>query len=121
MTLGEIFQKALLNTALGMGTVFCMLIFISLVISCFRFIPKGKKPEASKPAAAAVSKPAESDEDEDIVPAIGRVLLIRNAEVYADGPKEQMLRGEVLSDLFGVPLVVDVHEGWYSLRGAYGD
>ena len=58
---------------------------------------------------------------EDIVPAIGRVLLIRNAEVYADGPKEQMLRGEVLSDLFGVPLVVDVHEGWYSLRGAYGD
>lgn len=75
MTLGEIFQKALLNTALGMGTVFCMLIFISLVISCFRFIPKGKKPETSKPAAAAVSKPAESDEDEDIVPAIIAAIL----------------------------------------------
>ena len=75
MTLGEIFQKALLNTALGMGTVFCMLIFISLVISCFRFIPKVKKPEASKPAAAAVSKPAEPDEDEDIVPAIIAAIL----------------------------------------------
>lgn len=57
---------------------------------------------------------------EDIVPAIGRVLLIRSSQVYADGPKEQMLRGEVLSDLFGVPLVVDEHDGWYSLRGAYG-
>ena len=31
-TLGEIFTKALMNTILGMGTVFSVLIFISLVI-----------------------------------------------------------------------------------------
>lgn len=95
MTLGEIFQKALLNTALGMGTVFCMLIFISLVISCFRFIPKSKKPEASKPAAAAVSKPAESDEDEDIVPAIIAAILASKGispESVGDGPAPYIVR-----------------------------
>ena len=95
MTLGEIFQKALLNTALGMGTVFCMLIFISLVISCFRFIPKGKKPEASKPAAAAVSKPAESDEDEDIVPAIIAAILASKGispDSIGDGPAPYIVR-----------------------------
>lgn len=95
MTLGEIFQKALLNTALGMGTVFCMLIFISLVISCFRFIPKGKKPEASKSAAAAVSKPAESDEDEDIVPAIIAAILASKGispDSVGDGPAPYIVR-----------------------------
>lgn len=95
MTLGEIFQKALLNTALGMGTVFCMLIFISLVISCFRFIPKSKKPEASKPAAAAVSKPAESDEDEDIVPAIIAAILASKGispDSVGDGPAPYIVR-----------------------------
>ncbi len=95
MTLGEIFQKALLNTALGMGTVFCMPIFISLVISCFRFIPKSKKPEASKPAAAAVSKPAESDEDEDIVPAIIAAILASKGispDSVGDGPAPYIVR-----------------------------
>lgn len=51
MTLGQIFQRALLNTLLGMGTVFAVLIFISLLISLFAYIPKlqqtfGKKQEA---------------------------------------------------------------------------
>lgn len=36
---GEILQKAGMNTILGMGTVFAVLIFISLVIYCFNFIP----------------------------------------------------------------------------------
>ena len=37
---GEKVQKALLNTAMGMGTVFVMLIAICLIISCFSIIPK---------------------------------------------------------------------------------
>jgi sodium pump decarboxylase gamma subunit len=37
--LSEILQKAALNTVLGMGTVFVVLIFISFIISLFRFIP----------------------------------------------------------------------------------
>ena len=56
---------------------------------------------------------------EDIIPAIGRVLLVRDAELVADGPKSEILRDDVLSELFGVPLAVDEHDGWYALRGVY--
>jgi sodium pump decarboxylase gamma subunit len=37
-TMGEKMSKAGLNTLMGMGTVFCVLILISLIIYCFRFI-----------------------------------------------------------------------------------
>ena len=47
-TLGEIFTKALMNTILGMGTVFSVLIFISLVIYCFNFIPVIQKKFSKK-------------------------------------------------------------------------
>ena len=56
---------------------------------------------------------------EDIIPAIERVLLVKDAEVFADGPKERLLTSQVMSELFGVPLVVGEADGWYSLRGAY--
>ncbi len=56
---------------------------------------------------------------EDIIPEIGRVLLIKDSRVFADGAKPDLMRDEVLSDLFDVPLAVDEHEGWYSLRGKY--
>lgn len=45
MGLKEILTNALVNTLLGMGTVFLVLIFISLVISLFKFLPKEKSPE----------------------------------------------------------------------------
>lgn len=35
----SIFEQALLNTLMGMGTVFVVLIFISLLISLFVYIP----------------------------------------------------------------------------------
>lgn len=37
---GELMGRAGLNTLIGMGTVFVVLILISLIISCFAFIPK---------------------------------------------------------------------------------
>lgn len=37
---GEQMVRAALNTVLGMGTTFAILILISLIISCFTFIPK---------------------------------------------------------------------------------
>ena len=58
---------------------------------------------------------------EDIVPAIRRVLLIKDAEVFADGPKEELLTSEVMSSLFDVPLVAGESCGWYSLCGSYGE
>lgn len=60
----EILIKAGLNTVLGMGTVFIVLIFISLIIYCFNFIPNiqakfgGKKKEEAKAAAPAPAKAA---------------------------------------------------------------
>ena len=56
---------------------------------------------------------------EDIIPAIERVLLIRDTHIYADGAKEDLLRDEVMTGLFGVPLAVEHTGGWYSLRGLY--
>lgn len=74
-SLGEIFVKAALNTLLGMGVVFSVLIFISLLISCFNFIPaiqkkfsKKKKEEAPKPAPApAKAAPAPAPAAEELV------------------------------------------------------
>lgn len=40
---GEKMQRALMNTVMGMGTVFVMLIVISLIISAFSVIPKIEK------------------------------------------------------------------------------
>ena len=52
-TLGETMTKAAMNTAMGMGTVFVMLIIISLIISCFTLVNKAQKKAESKKAANA--------------------------------------------------------------------
>lgn len=64
---GEILKKAGMNTILGMGTVFAVLIFISLVIYCFNFIPGNRAPKQEekqapkpKPVKKAAPKPAPS-------------------------------------------------------------
>lgn len=57
---GEVLKKAALNTLLGMGTVFIVLIIIMCVISLFKFLPgvdTGKKKKAA-PAPAAEAAPA---------------------------------------------------------------
>ena len=52
---------------------------------------------------------------EDIVAPIGRVVLMRDAHVVADGAKAQVLTGENLSALFGVPLELEERAGEYRL------
>ena len=76
LTLSEKMSKAGMNTVMGIGTVFVMLIIMSLLISCFQFIPKiqaafSKKKEepaiASAPATAAEPAVAEVvDETDDL-------------------------------------------------------
>ena len=39
----QLFTTALLNTLIGMGTVFIVLIFISLIISFFKYVPMIEK------------------------------------------------------------------------------
>ena len=50
----ENMEKAGLNTLLGMGTVFCVLILISIIISMFNLIPKIQSAFRKKPAASPV-------------------------------------------------------------------
>ena len=71
-SMGELMEKAALNTILGMGTVFVVLILISLIISCFVVIPKiqdaftGKKKETAEPVSVpAAPAPAAAAAVED--------------------------------------------------------
>ncbi|HEV2446323.1 MAG TPA: ATP-binding cassette domain-containing protein [Candidatus Sulfopaludibacter sp.] len=49
----------------------------------------------------------------DIIPEIARVVLVRGGRVNCDGPKEQVLRPEPLSELFGIPVEVIERGGYY--------
>lgn len=57
-------QRAGMNTLMGIGIVFLVLIFLSFLISLFRFIPQvdGKK-EAPAPAAAPKAVPVVEEEE----------------------------------------------------------
>lgn len=62
-TLGENMKKAGLNTLMGVAIVFVMLIFLSLVISLFKYIPKleekiTKKSKSAETAPAKAAAPA---------------------------------------------------------------
>lgn len=60
-TMQEKMVKAGLNTLLGMGTTFVVLILISLIISCFRIFPYFEKKFAAKSEANAQKKQAKAD------------------------------------------------------------
>jgi iron complex transport system ATP-binding protein len=49
----------------------------------------------------------------DILPEIGRVILMREGRIVADGAKEKLLTARVLSELFGVEVRVMERDGFY--------
>jgi iron complex transport system ATP-binding protein len=49
----------------------------------------------------------------DIVPEIGRVLLMSQGQIVADGPKEKILEARALSELFGTKVDVTHRDGHY--------
>jgi iron complex transport system ATP-binding protein len=51
----------------------------------------------------------------DVIPEIERVILMRRGTIFADGPKAAMLREEQLSSLFGLPVTLEQHDGFYHL------
>jgi len=55
----------------------------------------------------------------DILPEIGRVILMRAGRIVADGKKEKMLTEPVLSELFGVEVRVMERDG-FTTRGEAG-
>ena len=71
-TLGETMQKAGLNTVMGIGVVFIILILISLLISCFKVIPMleakfthNDTPVAASPESLAVVRASEQTQEEE--------------------------------------------------------
>lgn len=88
-TFGEKMEKAALNTLLGMGTVFCVLILISFLISLFVFIPKLQDKFTRKPAAAEVKpevRPVVSQpEEEELTDDLELVAVIAAAVAASEG------------------------------------
>jgi sodium pump decarboxylase gamma subunit len=94
---GEKMEKAALNTLLGMGTVFIVLILISLIISCFNLIPKIQEKFSKKSSREEVQKAAvdntiaqiiekeELSDDLELVAVIAAAIAASEGAASADG------------------------------------
>lgn len=88
-TKGEIFKKAGMNTILGMGTVFVVLIFISFLISLFKYIPaleekfKKRPKEEAKQADAPVQAPLAAIVPEDVPADDSELIAVIAAAIAA--------------------------------------
>jgi len=51
----------------------------------------------------------------DVVPEIERVIFMRDGRIVADGTKPELLTAEHLGSLFGRPVQVSIHDGYYHL------
>lgn len=97
--MSELMINAALNTLLGMGTVFVVLILIAWLISCFKYISilekkmadrKAKKAAKNAPAAepAAVAVPVEEAAEEDdceLVAVIAAAIAASEGAASTDG------------------------------------
>ena len=68
--MGKTLQRAGLNTLMGIGTVFVMLVVLSLLISLFRFIPNPEAKKAAEAKAAKAAKAAKEAEAASAAPAV---------------------------------------------------
>ena len=98
-TTSELMTKAGLNTLLGMGVTFSILILISLIISCFTIIGKiqnrAKKPEENIAAVSVdnavrqIVETEESSDDDELIAVISAAIAAYESEtgvaVAADG------------------------------------
>lgn len=87
-TMGELMGRATLNTLIGMGTVFIVLILISAIISCFQFIPKLQEKLSGKAAptpAAPAATPAPVVEEEELADDTELVAVIAAAIAAYEG------------------------------------
>lgn len=92
-TMSDSMAKAGLNTLLGMGTVFTVLILISIIISCFGIIPKIQAKMAKKESGAvqttginnAVTQIAKQEEVTDATDDLELVAVIAAAIAASEG------------------------------------
>ena len=50
---------------------------------------------------------------DDIIPEIDRVILLNDGAVVLDGPKDEILTAERLSEIFRAPVNVLQQDGFY--------
>lgn len=91
-TMGDLMIKAALNTVLGMGSVFAVLILISLIISSFGIVSKvqaksadKKRAQAAQSAADAQAAPVSAQEDEELADDHELVAVIAAAIAASEG------------------------------------
>lgn len=95
---GESMEKAALNTVIGMGTVFIVLILISAIISAFIFIPKLQaafskkeknveevKKEAVENTIAQIAESEELTDDLELVAVIAAAVAASEGMTSTDG------------------------------------
>lgn len=93
-TLGEMMTTAGLNTLLGMGTVFCILILLMALISCFKLISVIEKKRAAKANAGATSvdnavaqivSNEDTQDDTELIAVIAAAIAASEGAASADG------------------------------------
>lgn len=81
-SMGETLQRAGLNTLMGVGIVFCVLLFLCFLISLFKYVSKlsgeDKKEQKKAPAPAVpvvtAAAPAEETDDLELVAVIAAAI-----------------------------------------------
>ena len=98
-SMGELMMGATLNTLVGMGTVFCVLILICLIISCFGVFAKmqtgkknqdekeEKKPAVESPAqqTAVLEATAPQTDDLELIAVIAAAIAASEGKTSTDG------------------------------------
>lgn len=94
---GELMKGAALNTVIGMGTVFVVLILIIFIISAFSVIPKieaalskkgskeAKKADATQKAVAQIIENEELSDDSELVAVIAAAIAASEGAASTDG------------------------------------
>ncbi len=97
----ELMEQAGLNTVLGMGTTFVILILLALLISLFKFLPNGqKKKQAVKEdvtpeqavAEAAAGEPEELADDGELVAVIAAAIAASEGKKTTSGFQVRSIR-----------------------------
>ncbi len=94
-SMGDLMTKAALNTLIGMGTVFVVLILISAIISAFGIIPKiqsifAKREEKSEPVSVSAPSPVvevseDVTDDTELVAVIAAAIAAYEGATSTDG------------------------------------
>ena len=87
-TIGETMGKAGLNTVMSMAIVFAVLIFISLIISCFKFIGKAQKKEEKPVETVVAAAPVVEEnltDDLELVAVITAAIAAASENESTDG------------------------------------